>query len=113
MSLQGKIAVVTGASRGIGRAIALRLAKDGALVVVNFQKNDEAAAAVVREIGEAGGEAFALQGDVGSVDGIGAFFQLLDTELTKRRQSKQFDILVNNAGVYALRQCGLNVRGRF
>ncbi len=96
MSLQGKIAVVTGASRGIGRAIAIRLAKDGALVVVNYQKNDEAAAAVVREIG---GEAFALQGDVGSVAGIRQFFQTLDAELTKRHGNPQFDILVNNAGI--------------
>ena len=69
MDLQGKIAVVTGASRGIGRAIAIRLAKDGALVVVNFQKNAEAATAVVQEIEAAGGEAFAVQGDVGSVAG--------------------------------------------
>lgn len=96
MSLKGKIAVVTGASRGIGRAIALRLAKDGALVAVNYQKNAEAAATVVQEIG---GEAFAVQGDVGTVAGIRQFFQALDAELTKRRASNQFDILINNAGI--------------
>ena len=96
MSLKGKIAVVTGASRGIGTAIALRLAKNGASVVVNYQKNAEAAAAVVREIG---GEAFTLQGDVGSVAGIRQFFQALDAELTKRHGSPHFDILVNNAGI--------------
>ncbi len=95
MTLSGKIAVVTGASRGIGRAIALRLARDGALVAVNYKKNAEAAAAVVKEIGEA----FPLQGDVGTVAGITQFFQALDAELTKRHGSNQFDILVNNAGI--------------
>lgn len=99
MGLQGKIAVVTGGSRGIGRAIALRLAKDGALVVVNYQKNADAAAAVVHEVEGAGGEAFALQGDVGSLQGIEQFFAWLDAELTKRRGGKDFDILVNNAGI--------------
>jgi NAD(P)-dependent dehydrogenase (short-subunit alcohol dehydrogenase family) len=99
MSLQRKIAVVTGAGRGIGRATALRLAKDGALVVVNYQKNSEAAVAVVREIEAAGGEAFVVQGDVGSMQGISQFFQSLDAELTKRLGNNQFDILVNNAGI--------------
>jgi 3-oxoacyl-[acyl-carrier protein] reductase len=99
MTLQGKIAVITGAGRGIGRAIALRLAKEGALVVVNYEQNVEAAAAVVREIEGAGGEAFAIQADVGSVKGIGGLFETLDADLTKRRGSSQFDILVNNAGI--------------
>ena len=99
MSLQGTIAVVTGASRGIGRAIAIRLAKDGASVVVNYQKNAEAAAAVVGEIKAMHEEAFAIQGDVGSVAGIRRFFQTLDAELSKRHGSPQFDILVNNAGI--------------
>ena len=99
MSLQGKIAVVTGASRGIGRAIALGLAKAGASVVVNYQKNAEAAAAVVREIKATHEEAVAVQGDVGSVAAIRLFFQALDAELIQRHGGPQFDILVNNAGI--------------
>ncbi len=99
MSLKGKVAVVTGGSRGIGRAIALRLARDGALVCVNYQSNADAAKAVVGEIGSAGGEAFALQADVGSVDQLGRFFESLDAELIGRRGDRGFDILVNNAGI--------------
>jgi 3-oxoacyl-[acyl-carrier protein] reductase len=99
MGLEGKVAVVTGASRGIGRAIALRLARDGALVCVNYHSNAEAARSVVGEIEWEGGQAFALQADVASVEQLGRFFEALDAELTKRRDDRRFDILVNNAGI--------------
>ncbi|QDV34612.1 SDR family NAD(P)-dependent oxidoreductase [Tautonia plasticadhaerens] len=99
MGLEGKIAVVTGASRGIGRAIALRLARDGALVCVNYRSNAEAAHSAVAEVEAAGGEAFALPADVGSVEQLGRFFEALDAELDARRGDRGFDILVNNAGV--------------
>ncbi|WP_330185099.1 SDR family oxidoreductase [Nocardia sp. NBC_01503] len=94
MSQIGKIALVTGASRGIGRAIALRLAGDGATVVVHYGRDDEAAGKTVAEIEAAGGRAFAIRADLGSPAGIDSLF----AELVRRLPEGQLDILVNNAG---------------
>lgn len=97
--LNNKTALVTGASRGIGRAIALRFAAEGALVAVHYGKSENEANAVVSEIEAAGGKAFTVQADIASVSSIGALFTKLDAELTQRTGSEKFDILVNNAGV--------------
>jgi len=92
MKLNGKVAVVTGASRGIGRAIALELAHRGASVVVNYRSNVDAAHDVVDTIERDGGRAIAVQADVGSLDQASALIQTaIDTFGT-------IDILVNNAG---------------
>jgi 3-oxoacyl-[acyl-carrier protein] reductase len=95
----GRTALVTGAGRGIGRAIALRLARDGALVAVHYGANRDAAIDVVRMIEEGGGQAFAIQADVRSVDAIAAMFATLDDQLQARTGSTGIDILINNAGV--------------
>jgi 3-oxoacyl-[acyl-carrier protein] reductase len=91
--LAGKVALVTGASRGIGRAIALRLARDGAAIVVNYAGNTEAAGQVVAEIEETGGRAVAVQADLGQVAEVGRLFDAVFEHLGR------LDILVNNAGV--------------
>ena len=98
-ALKGKIAVVTGASRGIGRAIAIRLGRDSALVAVHYGRNKKAADGTVHEIEAAGGAAFLIGVELGTVASLEQLFKVLDAELTKRTGSKQFDILVNNAGV--------------
>ncbi len=91
--LEGRAALVTGASRGIGRAIAIELARQGARVTVNYQSNADLAQAVVEEIGAAGGEAFAVQGDVSDGEQAGAI-----VKATVDRFGG-LDILVNNAGI--------------
>ncbi|WP_193197616.1 3-oxoacyl-[acyl-carrier-protein] reductase [Nostoc sp. MG11] len=92
-SLQGKVAVVTGASRGIGRAIALELATQGANVVVNYASSSAAADNLVTEITAAGSEAIALQADVSKIDQVDSLFNTVIDKF------KRIDILVNNAGI--------------
>lgn len=92
-SLAGKVAIVTGASRGIGRAIALRLSQEGASVVVNYARGAEQAKDVVSAIEAAGGKALAVQADVSKTAEIRDLF-----DRTQETYS-QIDILVNNAGV--------------
>jgi 3-oxoacyl-[acyl-carrier protein] reductase len=91
--LAGKVAIVTGASRGIGRAVAERFAAEGAYVVVNYTQGSEKAASVVRGIEAAGGTALAVQADVSR----GADVQKLVAQTLDR--FGRVDILVNNAGV--------------
>lgn len=91
--LDGKSAIVTGASRGIGRDIALYLAKEGAKVAVNYSGSKDRAEAVVEEIKAVGGEAFAIQANVDKADDVQ---NLISTTL---EQFGSVDILVNNAGI--------------
>ncbi|MCB2294636.1 3-oxoacyl-[acyl-carrier-protein] reductase [Clostridium algoriphilum] len=91
--LKGKTAVVTGASRGIGRAIAIKLAKLGANVVVNYRKNEDAVLDVVKEIGALGVKVLAVKADISSYS---------DVENMMKKCMDEFgaiDILVNNAGI--------------
>ena len=99
-SIAGKTALVTGGSRGIGRAIAQRLAADGARVAINYHSNKAAADEVVAAIRDAGGDAFALPGDVGDLTAITAIFTAFDAE------ADGLDILVNNAGIGEIASIG-------
>lgn len=92
--LTGKVAVVTGASKGIGAGIARALGAAGAAVVVNYASSKEGACRVVEEITEKGGRAIAVQGDVANRDNVKRLFAE-----TKQAFGK-LDILVNNAGVF-------------
>ncbi|HIU63522.1 MAG TPA: 3-oxoacyl-[acyl-carrier-protein] reductase [Candidatus Avacidaminococcus intestinavium] len=93
MQIEGKVAFVTGASRGIGRAIAIALAKAGADVVLNYAGNTEAAEKVATEIRNVGRKALLLQGDVADATIAGAMIESIINEFGR------LDILVNNAGI--------------
>jgi 3-oxoacyl-[acyl-carrier protein] reductase len=92
-ALQGKVAIVTGASRGIGRAIALALAAEGASVAVNYANSSAAADAVVADIQAMGADAIALQADVSQSDQVTGFVAAV------MEKWGRVDVLVNNAGI--------------
>ncbi len=92
MSFNGKVAIVTGGSRGLGRGIAIELGKRGAKVVVNYHANADAASEVVQLVRDAGSEALAIQSDVSQYDAAQRLIKAA-TEFGGR-----LDILVNNAG---------------
>lgn len=91
--LDGKVAIVTGSSRGIGKEIAMKLAQVGAKVIINYSRSPEQAEEVVNQIQQQGGEATAIQADISQIDQIQ---QLVETAV---EQYGQLDILVSNAGI--------------
>lgn len=99
MAKMSKVAIVTGASRGIGRAIALRLARNGHFIVVHYATATEAAESCVAEIVAAGGEAAVFQADLSGQEAVRGFHARLDDLLRGLRGETGFDVLVNNAAV--------------
>jgi 3-oxoacyl-[acyl-carrier protein] reductase len=119
MSSESKVAIVTGASRGIGAAIARRLARDGMNVLVNFSGNAAEADALVREIEKAGGRAITAQADVSDSAAVARMFDAAEAAYGG------VDVLVNNAGIMKLAtlaetddklfdsQVAINLKGTF
>jgi 3-oxoacyl-[acyl-carrier protein] reductase len=120
MSAQAnRVAIVTGASRGIGAAIAQRLARDGLAVAVNYAGNTASAEALVKQIEAAGGKAIAVKADVADAAAVRALFD------TAEKAFGGVDVLVNNAGIMQLariadaddaqfdRQIAINLKGTF
>ncbi|MUN55741.1 SDR family oxidoreductase [Kocuria koreensis] len=95
---QGKVAVITGSSRGIGRRLALDLAAQGASVVVNYRTNHELAAEVVAEAERLGGHAIAVRADVETPEGVSALFDAV------AEQYGRLDVFVNNAAAAAFKK---------
>lgn len=119
VALTGKVALVTGAGRGIGRAIAERLGEDGASVIVNYNASENLAQEAVSAIVARGGQALALQANISKLSEVRRLFQEAEDHLGK------LDILINNAGIGYLRptaeiteeefdrQFALNTKGTF
>lgn len=117
--MDNKVAIITGASRGIGAAIAKRLASDGFKVVVNYSQTAQSALRVVEEIEQAGGQAIALQADIANPDQVKALFE------HTIKVYGGVDVLVNNAAIMQLapianttdemfdRQINVNLKGTF
>ena len=115
----GKVALVTGASRGIGAAVARRLAKDGFTVVINYSGNAAPAEELVQEIEQAGGKALTAKADVSDAEAVRRMFDAAETAFGG------VDVLINNAGIMMLsslaeaddanfdRQIGVNLKGTF
>ncbi|MEU4345401.1 SDR family oxidoreductase [Nocardia sp. NPDC023852] len=97
-ALTGKTALVTGGSRGIGRAVAERLGRDGARVAVHYHSNEKAAEEAVAAIEAAGGEAFAIRAELGVPGDAAALWAAFDTH------ADGLDILVNNVGIDGIRE---------
>jgi len=93
MELEGKVSLVTGASRGIGKAIALKLSSLGSKVAINYREGEVAANSLVREIVSQGREAISIKADVADTEAVKAMVQKVNIEWNK------IDILVNNAGI--------------
>ena len=114
-----QVAIVTGASRGIGAAVARRLANDGFAVVINYASSSKEADALVAELAAQGAKAIAVKADVANADEVRAMFEATEQQLGK------IDVLVNNAGVLKTvpladtsdalydQTFGINVRGTF
>ena len=98
MKLDGRVALVTGASRGIGRGIASRMAREGAAVVANYYRSESAGHELVEEIRSSGGKAIAVKADVGDYDQVKAMVERGVGEFGK------LDIVVSNAGIFGPRK---------
>ncbi|MBE2978132.1 SDR family oxidoreductase [Priestia megaterium] len=117
--LEGKVAIITGASRGIGRKVAEQLADLGAKVTINYSSSPDKAEEVVKEIQDKGGKAIAIQADISQIDDIERLF------LETISAFEKVDILINNAGIMINKpltevteadydkQFSLNVKGTF
>ncbi|QFZ19603.1 SDR family NAD(P)-dependent oxidoreductase [Saccharothrix syringae] len=97
--MTGRAALVTGAGRGIGRAVAERLADRGAVVAVHYRHDDASAAEVVATIAARGGRAFPVRADLAGPDGVDTLFAGLEAGLREHVGEVALDVLVNNAGI--------------